>query len=605
MAKLSLVTLSRAQICLCAIALSFFSFEALSAGIWEADKIAAFTTQNVRLLDSNKKAVAVVPVAQIRSLIAVKDRLSSVAGVYPKLVITEGDSPNAFASNSTGTNVIAFNTAMLRFLGSDNDALAAVMGHEMGHLVKGHLQEKGSRDALLGIVGFALGLALDYKIANRTGVASDVGQNLGAIGATLVSYKFDRDQEREADSVGVEWMNVAGYDPAGALRLWERMQSGSIGFFSDHPTSAERLENIGTQIAGFGPKRQTVLASTAPNIGKSQTSSVTSISEFKEATSTPDDPIVLGLRAFRERRFTDAFNFATLAAEKSDPRGQLGLGYLYFYGLGTAKDYKKAADWFALAAAQDSATANTFLGIMHENGYGFRKDFGEAAAYYQKASDAGFPSGMARLAQMKLLGLGIPKDTAGAVELAQKAAVSNDTMANFVLGLAYYRGDGIRQDFAEAKLRFEKASQSGFVLSDSYLGEMYALGKGVTQDYPEAVRLFKKAALKGNAAAKANLGFLYLRGNGVQRDYDEARRLFEEAFRTGQIIAPFGLGLIYRNGLGVTADQARALAYFDYSARKGYATATKFRNELAAKLSESELQRSHQISLEIAGQAGI
>jgi len=64
MAKLSLVTLSRAQICLCAIALSFFSFEALSAGIWEADKIAAFTTQNVRLLDSNKKAVAVGAMSQ-------------------------------------------------------------------------------------------------------------------------------------------------------------------------------------------------------------------------------------------------------------------------------------------------------------------------------------------------------------------------------------------------------------------------------------------------------------------------------------------------------------------------------------------------------------
>ena len=580
-----------------------------SASNWDAEQICRLPSQQTKLLDKDRNIVAVVSTEQIRSIVQVKNQLATIAGINPTLLIIDGNMPNAFASNASGTNVIGFNIGMLQLIGSDMSIAAAVMGHEMGHLVKGHLQEKKDRDAAIGAASFLLGLALDYKITKRTGTQSNVGQNTAALGSTLVSYKFDRDQEREADALGVNWMYAAGFDPNGATRLWQRLTSGAISFLSDHPSSSERLENIQQQIAAFTPRQQPYIATNpppqVPAVAQATSSTPTTLSEFRESTSQSDDPVVLGLAAFRERRFTDAFNLAVQAAGNADPRGQLGLGFLYFSGLGTAKDYSKAAEYFKLAAAQDSASANTYLGIIYENGYGVGKDFAEAATYYGKASDAGFPPGMGRLAELKLFGAGTPKDAVGAVALAQRAIVTNDVMANFVLGSAYLDGVGITQDFILAKKYLNAASQLGSTSADNKLGEMYALGRGASQDYPEAVRLFKKAALKGNPSAKTNLGFLYLRGLGVQRDYEEAKRLFEEAFRSGQVIAPYGLGLIFRDGLGVTADQARALAYFDYSSKKGYPTATRLHGELANKLSGSDLERSKKIYQEIAALAGI
>jgi len=497
MLKSNLVTSVRARANICVVAIALLTgLDAHAAGVWEAEQIVALNAANVRLVDRNQNTLGVVSVEQVRRLIAIRDKLSSIAGVYPKLIITTGDSPNAFATNSTGTDIVAFNTGMLRLLGEDYDALAAVMGHEIGHLAKRHLEDKSSRDSLLGMMGFALGLALDYKISRRTGVGSNVGQNLGTIGATLVSYKFDREQEREADAAGVSWMHAAGYDPAGALRLWQLLPSSSNDFLSDHPTSNERLENIRTQIAGLAPNRQLAAASTAAVKTPDPISSAISNAEFKETLSDSDDPVVLGLKAVRERRFTDAFKFATEAAEKSDPRGQLGLGYLHFYGLGTTRNYAKAAEWFGLAASQGSATANTFLGIMREYGFGFPKDFSQAAAYYRKASDVGFPAGMARYAQLKILGMGVEKDAAGAIELAKKAAIYNDPLANFVIGLAYYRGEGLTQNLVEAKQHFEKASRYGLIAADTRLVEMYV---GATT--PQEEEFWDRARASGTGAA--------------------------------------------------------------------------------------------------------
>lgn len=608
-----------------------FTCSYASASWWDAGQLAQFTTQSVRLIDKDKRNVGVVSVAQVQNLLRIIERLKPIARINVTLLITEGDSPNAFASSESGTNVIGINTAMLKFFGEDTDTLAFVMAHEMGHLVKGHGQEKVGRDTALGIIGFVAGLALDYGISRRTGIVSNLGRNVGGLAATLVSYKFDRDQEREADTIGVEWMYAAGFNPSGATRFLQPTGSDFFDFLKDHPSDTERFRSIQSQVATLAPRptltanpppvyewvngkptivtsRPTLAPSSAPSAKSTDNktpSNDSSLAEFRENTSAPDDPVILGLRAIREGRVADAFTYASEAATRQDARGQLGVGFLYLSGLGTNKDYAKAAEFFKLAAAQDSAAANYYLGIMHGAGYGFKKDFATAGAYYQKSSDAGFLPGMAQLAELKLAGLGVPKDPNGAVLLAQKATVSNVPTANFVLGLAYLRGAGVAQDYHQAKSRLEQASQAGFYTADTFLGEMYFSGHGVRQDYPEAVRLFKKAALKGDAGAKANLGFMYLRGLGVSRDFDEARTLFEEAIKIGQFVAPYGLGIMYRDGLGVTRDLPRALAYFEYSSGKGYADATRLRDELASKLSAEDLQRSKQISIVLASEAGL
>jgi predicted Zn-dependent protease len=64
-------------------------------------------------------------------------------------------------------------------------------------------------------------MAVDTRQQRRTGIYTDLGVRAGKIGATLVSRKFNRDQEREADDVGFQYMVAAGFDPTGAVRFAE------------------------------------------------------------------------------------------------------------------------------------------------------------------------------------------------------------------------------------------------------------------------------------------------------------------------------------------------------------------------------------------------
>ena len=96
---------------------------------------------------------------------------------------------------------------------------------------------------------------------------------------------------------------------------------------------------------------------------------------------------------------------------------------------------------------------------------------------------------------------------------------------------------------------------------------------------------------------------MLLRGAGVAKDYAESRRLFSEAFRAGHSASAAGLGWICRNGLGVSVDRARAMAYFDHSAKSGFAMAVRARDELASKLTESDVERAKSLALEVAAEA--
>jgi predicted Zn-dependent protease len=100
----------------------------------------------------------------------------------------------------------------------DDDQLATVMSHEIAHALAHHASERVARER------------------NRSGAA------------ILRSLSFQRDQELEADHIGLFLMTFAGYDPHEAVRFWERMQqiSGAQGgrpeFMSDHPSDAHRVQ---------------------------------------------------------------------------------------------------------------------------------------------------------------------------------------------------------------------------------------------------------------------------------------------------------------------------------------------------------------------------
>lgn len=124
--------------------------------------------------------------------------------------------------------------------------LAAVMGHEVAHVVARHGNERLSQGLLAQMGGMALSAAL----TNRPQQTQELWMKAFGAGTQLgVILPFSRLQEREADRLGLIFMAMAGYDPNSALTVWEKMAQrsggGSVpGFLSTHPTDRQRIEEI-------------------------------------------------------------------------------------------------------------------------------------------------------------------------------------------------------------------------------------------------------------------------------------------------------------------------------------------------------------------------
>jgi len=118
--------------------------------------------------------------------------------------------------------------------------LATVIGHEMAHALREH-----SREAVSRAYAQQLGLGALGALA---GLGQDTMQLAGMVSNVTFTLPRSRVQESEADSVGLELMARAGYDPHAALSLWQKMgqasQNGTPAFLSTHPTSSTRLEDL-------------------------------------------------------------------------------------------------------------------------------------------------------------------------------------------------------------------------------------------------------------------------------------------------------------------------------------------------------------------------
>lgn len=123
--------------------------------------------------------------------------------------------------------------------------LATVMGHEIGHAIARHSAERMSQQMLLQAGGAAVGAATNGKSAITQAV---VNQAYG-IGGQVALLKYSRNQESEADRLGLTFMAMAGYDPHQAVAFWQRMAAqskngGTPEFLSTHPSDATRIANI-------------------------------------------------------------------------------------------------------------------------------------------------------------------------------------------------------------------------------------------------------------------------------------------------------------------------------------------------------------------------
>lgn len=129
---------------------------------------------------------------------------------------------------------------------SQTDAgLAVVMGHEIGHAIARHSAERMSQELALQAGGTAIGAATGSKSAATQAIVS----SLYGVGGQVTLLKFSRNQESEADRLGLTFMAMAGYDPNTAVGFWQRMAAQNKGgsppeFLSTHPSDATRIANI-------------------------------------------------------------------------------------------------------------------------------------------------------------------------------------------------------------------------------------------------------------------------------------------------------------------------------------------------------------------------
>jgi predicted Zn-dependent protease len=137
---------------------------------------------------------------------------------------------------------IGFFTGIIDKLKLTDDEIAAVMGHEIAHALREHGRDRQSKATATGIFSTVVGAAVSaYTGYDVRGLANTAGQ--------VLVLKFSRDEEREADLVGLDIAARAGYDPRAGIALWNKMaalnQNGApIELLSTHPGGEHRIEQI-------------------------------------------------------------------------------------------------------------------------------------------------------------------------------------------------------------------------------------------------------------------------------------------------------------------------------------------------------------------------
>ncbi len=139
---------------------------------------------------------------------------------------------------------VAFYTGIIPIC-QDENGIAVVMGHEVAHAIARHGNERMSQGMVQQFGGLALQVALSEKPAETQALymqAYGIGSQVG------VMLPFSRTHESEADRLGLIFMAMAGYVPAGAPQFWKRMAArggqAPPEFLSTHPSNETRIKNL-------------------------------------------------------------------------------------------------------------------------------------------------------------------------------------------------------------------------------------------------------------------------------------------------------------------------------------------------------------------------
>lgn len=220
----------------------------------------ALGKQLAQQVDRSAKFVTDPVVTEYVNRVAQNLVRNSDAQVPFTVKVIDSDVVNAFALPG---GFFYVNSGLI--LHADEEAeLAGVMGHEIAHVCLRHGTKNATKSDIMQIASIPAMIFIPYTLA---GYALYQGMNFMIPMAFL---KFSRDEERQADYFGLQYMYKAGYDPNAFVAFFEKIESdekkqpGTIPkVFADHPPTPDRIEAIQTEIATILPARNEYIVTTS------------------------------------------------------------------------------------------------------------------------------------------------------------------------------------------------------------------------------------------------------------------------------------------------------------------------------------------------------
>ncbi|OYZ06960.1 MAG: peptidase M48, partial [Methylophilales bacterium 16-45-7] len=159
--------------------------------------------------------------------------------------VEKNDQLNAYCMPGGKIMVLS---GLIEKINATDDELGAVIGHEIAHALREHGRERMSQ-------AYVQQFGLQALAAFATGTTGAAAVQAAGMGSQLFfSLPNGREQEREADKMGLELAARAGFNPDAAVTLWQKMSAQSSSappeFFSTHPNSANRI----TDLKALAPK---------------------------------------------------------------------------------------------------------------------------------------------------------------------------------------------------------------------------------------------------------------------------------------------------------------------------------------------------------------
>lgn len=209
----------------------------------QIEQQAAGDYEQLKRTAAGKRALAPDDHPQVRRLRAIAQRLIPFAARWNpragrwawEINLIGSKQINAFCMPG---GKIAFYTGILDTLRLSDDEVAVVMGHEIAHALREHARERIAKSELTQLGASLLG---QFVGGGKYAGAFDFG-------GRMLTLKFSRDDETEADVVGLDLAARAGFDPRAGVTLWQKMMAANraapLPWFSTHPSGDNRIQEI-------------------------------------------------------------------------------------------------------------------------------------------------------------------------------------------------------------------------------------------------------------------------------------------------------------------------------------------------------------------------